>query len=279
VASPSRVPAVQRAIAHAPGVVALGPVERGEPGARFDVTLKLSPTSRRAFALTPGLRDAAHAAAGSEVLVGGPTAQEHDVRVAVAHDLNLFVPVVLTLVLAVLGALLRALVAPLLLLATVIVSFAAALGAGSFLFETVLGFPGMEPTVPLFAFVFLVALGIDYNIFLAARVREEARRHGTRDGTIRGLAATGAVITSAGVALAGTFLTLTVLPLYQFTEIGLVIALGVLLDTFLVRSVLVPALVLDIGSHFWWPSSLARGRPNDARRGYPRPAREPVREA
>jgi len=161
-------------------------------------------------------------------------------------------------------------------LSTVIASFAAALGVASFLFETVLGFPGIDPTVPLFAFVFLVALGIDYNIFLAARVREEARRHGTREGTIRGLAATGAVITSAGIALAGTFLTLAVLPLYQFTEIGLTIALGVLLDTFLVRSVLVPALLLDIGARVWWPSTLTRRHPDDGRREYGA-AREPGR--
>ena len=277
VARRSRVAAVRQAVIRTPGVAAVGPVERGAPGARFDVTLTPSPTSLRAFALIPGLRDAARAAGGRDVLVGGPTAQEHDVRVAVDRDLHLLVPVVLTLVLAGLCVLLRAVIAPLLLLATVIASFAAALGAGSFLFETVLGFPGIDPTVPLFAFVFLVALGIDYNIFLAARVREEARRHGTREGTIRGLAATGAVITSAGVALAGTFLTLAVLPLYQFTEIGLVIALGVLLDTFLVRSVLVPALLLDIGSRVWWPSALARGHPDDERRGYR--ACPPVQEA
>jgi putative drug exporter of the RND superfamily len=121
----------------------------------------------------------------------------------------------------------------------------------------IFGFAGVDPSFPLFAFIFLVALGIDYNIFLMARVREETLRHGTRQGMIRGLAVTGAVITSAGIVLAGTFSILALLPLVFLTEIGFVIAFGVLLDTFIVRSVLVPALVLDIGPRIWWPSRLA----------------------
>jgi putative drug exporter of the RND superfamily len=139
----------------------------------------------------------------------------------------------------------------------VIVSYFAALGIGAFFFENVFHFAGMDPSLPLFAFVFLVALGIDYNIFLMARVREEAITHGTRDGMIRGLAVTGAVITSAGLVLAGTFSTLAVLPLVTLTEIGFTIAVGVLIDTFIVRSLLVPALVLEIGDRIWWPSALA----------------------
>ena len=158
--------------------------------------------------------------------------------------------------------------APLLLVATVILSFAAAVGVGAVVFDVVFGFPGSDPSLPLFAFVFLVALGIDYNIFLMARVREETQRHGTRLGMVRGLAVTGGVITSAGIVLAGTFTVLAVLPLVFLTEIGFVIAFGVLLDTFLVRSVLVPALVLDVGPKVWWPSRLARAEaPSEERPG------------
>jgi putative drug exporter of the RND superfamily len=155
------------------------------------------------------------------------------------------------------------------LIATVIVSYLAALGIGAFFFENVFDFPGMGPDLPLFAFIFLVALGIDYNIFLMARVREEALTHGTRQGMIRGLAVTGAVITSAGVVLAGTFSTLATLPLVALTEIGFTVAVGVLIDTFIVRSLLVPALVLEIGDRVWWPSALARlaGRRHRERAG------------
>jgi putative drug exporter of the RND superfamily len=147
----------------------------------------------------------------------------------------------------------------------VIVSYLAALGIGAFCFEHVFDFPGMPPDLPLFAFVFLVALGVDYNLFLMARVREETLTHGTRDGTIRGLAVTGTVITSAGLVLAGTFSTLAVLPLVALTEIGFTIAVGVLIDTFIVRSLLVPALVLDIGDPIWWPSAPARSAANARR--------------
>ena len=147
--------------------------------------------------------------------------------------------------------------APLILTATVVLSFAASLGVGFVVFDVVFGFPGSSPDLALFAFVFLVALGIDYNIFLMARVREESQRHGAREGMLRGLAVTGGVITSAGVVLAGTFLVLAVLPLVFLTEIGFVVAFGVLLDTLVVRSILVPALVFDIGPRIWWPSSLA----------------------
>jgi putative drug exporter of the RND superfamily len=169
------------------------------------------------------------------------------------------VPIALLVVFLILVALLRAVTAPLVLIGTVILSYFAALGISAFLFENVFDFPGMAPDLPLFAFVFLVALGIDYNIFLMARVREETLAHGTRDGTIRGLAVTGGVITSAGIVLAGTFMTLAVLPLVMLTEIGVTIALGVLIDTFIVRSLLVPALVLEIGDRVWWPSALAHG--------------------
>jgi RND superfamily putative drug exporter len=149
-------------------------------------------------------------------------------------------------------------VAPVVLIGTVVLSFAAALGFSAVVFDVVFGFPGSDPSFPLFAFIFLVALGVDYNIFLMARVREEAHLHGTRPGMLRGLAVTGAVITSAGIVLAGTFSLLAVLPLVFLTELGFTIAFGVLLDTLIVRSILVPALVFDLGPAIWWPSRLAQ---------------------
>jgi RND superfamily putative drug exporter len=167
------------------------------------------------------------------------------------------IPIALAIVFLILTLLLRALIAPLLLIGTVILSFGAALGVSVVVYDVIFGFPGSDASLPLYAFVFLVALGIDYNIFLMARVREETLHHGTRTGMIRGLAVTGGVITSAGIVLAGTFSVLGVLPLVFLTQIGFVVAFGVLLDTFVVRSVLVPALVLDVGQRVWWPSRLA----------------------
>jgi RND superfamily putative drug exporter len=259
VTDPSKLDVVRAAAAGAPGVAEVSPrEERGPAGVKLEVTLEANPYSTAAFDLIPGLRDAVRSAAGDAVLVGGPSAQERDLRESTARDTLVIVPITLLVVFLILMALLRAVVAPLLLIATVIASFFAALGVGAFFFENVFRFDGIDPGLPLFAFIFLVALGIDYNIFLMARVREETLAHGTRAGTIRGLAATGAVITSAGVVLAGTFSTLAVLPLVALTEIGFTIAVGVLIDTFLVRSLLVPALVLDIGDRVWLPSSLAR---------------------
>jgi putative drug exporter of the RND superfamily len=241
-------------------------VERGPGGAKLEVTLEEDPYSTAGFDQVPGIREAAREVGGGGVLVGGPTAEEHDLRQSSARDNRLIVPIALIVVFLILAALLRAVVAPLVLIATVIVSYLAALGIGAFFFENVFDFPGMGPDLPLFAFVFLVALGIDYNIFLMARVREETLTHGTRDGMVRGLAVTGTVITSAGLVLAGTFSTLAVLPLVFLTEIGFVIAVGILIDTFLVRSLLVPALMLEIGDEIWWPSALARraGREREA---------------
>ncbi|MDQ4042122.1 MAG: MMPL family transporter, partial [Actinomycetota bacterium] len=235
-----------------------GPVERGEPGARFDVTLRADPYSDAAFAAVPRLRGAIREAGGEGTLLGGPTAEERDLRTSATRDNKVIPPIVLVVVALVLGALLRAVLLPLLLIGTVIASYLAALGVGAFFFEHVFGYAGMDPALPLFAFVFLVALGIDYNIFLMARVREEALRGGTRQGMVRGLAVTGAVITSAGIVLAGTFSALAILPLVALTEIGFTIAFGVLLDTFIVRSLLVPALVLELGPRVWWPSTLSR---------------------
>ncbi len=261
---------VRAAVAQAPGVAEVSPqVERGPSGAKLEVTLDQDPYSTAAFDLIPGIRDAAVEAAGEDVLVGGPTAEEYDLRQSATRDNRLIVPIALLVVFLILAALLRAITAPLVLIATVIVSYFAALGIGAFFFENVFGFDGMAPDLPLFAFIFLVALGIDYNIFLMARVREETITHGTRNGTIRGLAVTGTVITSAGLVLAGTFSTLAVLPLVPLTEIGFTIAVGVLIDTFLVRTLLVPALVLDIGDRVWWPSALAHHEPGRAASGSP----------
>ena len=266
----ARVDEVRVALARAPGVADVSDrAERGPAGAKLEVTLDKDPYSTAAFDLIPGIRAAARAAAGGEVLIGGPSAQEYDLRQSSAHDNRLIVPIALVVVFLILAALLRAIVAPLVLIATVVVSYFAALGVGAFFFENVFGFAGMGPDLPLFAFIFLVALGVDYNIFLMARVREETLVHGTRIGTVRGLAVTGAVITSAGLVLAGTFATLAALPLVALTEIGFTVAVGVLIDTFIVRSLLVPALVLEIGDRVWWPSALARvaARRDPARAG------------
>ncbi|GAA1197475.1 hypothetical protein GCM10009675_10970 [Prauserella alba] len=162
----------------------------------------------------------------------------------------------LVVIFAVLALLLRSLLAPLLLIATVVLSFAATMGVSALVFNHVLDFPGADPVVPLFGFVFLVALGIDYNIFLMTRVREETIRQGTRAGVLRGLTVTGGVITSAGVVLAATFAALAVLPILFLAQIAFIVAFGVLLDTLIVRSLLVPALAIDIGRHIWWPSRL-----------------------
>ncbi|MDQ1719337.1 MAG: putative drug exporter of the superfamily, partial [Pseudonocardiales bacterium] len=182
-----------------------------------------------------------------------------DVQTASVHDRNLIIPIVLLVIFIILALLLRALVAPLLLIVTVVLSFTATLGICGLAFTHVFNFAGADQSFPLFAFVFLVALGIDYNIFLMTRVREETLKFGTGQGILRGLAVTGGVITSAGVVLAATFTVLGVLPLVFLAEIGFAVAFGVLLDTILVRSVLVPALASELGSKIWWPSKLAAG--------------------
>jgi RND superfamily putative drug exporter len=257
VPDPSRAAAVASAVQRVPGVAAVQPGERGTGGVLLHATLRPDPFSKAAEAIVEPMRTAARQAGGPGVLVGGQTAIQLDGREAATRDTTVIVPIALVIVFVILMALLRAVIAPLLLIGTVILSFGASLGVSAVVYDLVFGFPGSDPSLPLYAFVFLVALGIDYNIFLMARVREETQRHGTRTGMIRGLAVTGGVITSAGIVLAGTFSVLGVLPLVFLTEIGFVVAFGVLLDTFLVRSVLVPALVLDIGQRVWWPSRLA----------------------
>jgi putative drug exporter of the RND superfamily len=194
-----------------------------------------------------------------DVLVGGTTAQEVDTLDSSIHDRALIIPIILAVITVILMLLLRSLLAPLLLVATTVVSYLSALGVGALVFDHLLGFPNADPTVPLYAFVFLVALGIDYNIFLMTRVREESLRHGTRRGVRRGVILTGGVITSAGVVLAATFAALGVIPLMFLAQLAFLVAFGVLLDASLVRALLVPALVYDIGDAVWWPSKLRHG--------------------
>jgi len=258
VPDPARVPAVRRALAEADGLVAsVGQAEMGPPGALVPVVLRANPYAPEALDAIPALRDVVRAAAPG-ALVGGQVAQDADLRDAARRDTLVVPPAALAVVLAILVVLLRSLLAPVLLLLTVVASFAAALGAGVLVSDRVFGFPAIDPTLPVSAFIFLVALGVDYNIFLMARAREEAERQGTRAGILAALAVTGGVITSAGVVLAGTFAVLAVLPLVALAQLGFIVAFGVLLDTLLVRSVLVPALVHDIGPAVWWPSRLGR---------------------
>lgn len=195
-----------------------------------------------------------------EALVGGVTATAVDTNDASIHDRNLIIPLVLVVILLILMMLLRSIVAPVLLVLTTVLSFGTALGVAAVVFNGVFDFPGADPAVPLYGFIFLVALGIDYNIFLMTRVREESVKHGTREGILRGLVITGGVITSAGLVLAATFSALAVIPILFLVQIAFIVAFGVLLDTFVVRSILVPALTYDIGKAIWWPSKLSRAR-------------------
>ncbi|MEW2386779.1 MMPL family transporter [Streptomyces venezuelae] len=247
-------------VAGASAVTASGRPGEGGPRivqgrARVDVTLEDAADSDAAKRTVVRLRDAVHRAGGSDSdsLVGGYTAQQYDTQRTAEHDRTLIVPVVLAIILVILVGLLRSLLLPLLLVATVALNFVATLGVSALVFQHVLGFSGTDSSVPLYGFVFLVALGVDYNIFLMSRVREESARHGTRQGVLRGLTATGGVITSAGVVLAATFAALGVIPLAFLVQIAFIVAFGVLLDTLVVRSLLVPALVRDIGRAAWWP--------------------------
>lgn len=259
-----------QAAAQTGGVAEVQPVEQAPNAdlARFNVIFTANPYSGQAFDTVERLRDRLAGSVGDGAIVGGPSAEERDVRAASVRDALVIVPLILIAVLVILALLLRAVVAPLLLMGTVILSFAAALGVSVLVFEYLFGFPGIDPSLPLLGFLFLVALGVDYNIFLMARVREESEAIGTRRGMLKGLAVTGGVITSAGFVLAGTFAVLGVLPLVALTELGFLVAFGVLLDTLIVRTILVPALTLDIGGRVWWPSALStREEAGEARLG------------
>ncbi len=221
----------------------------------LNATLELNPDSVEARDVIPDIRTAVHAI-DPEILVGGSTAIAFDTDVSANRDNRTIIPIVLFIITIILGFLLRSIFAAALLLGTVVLSFFATLGVCQLVFEHIFGFKGADTSFPLFAFIFLVALGIDYNIFLMTRVREESAKIGTRAGVIKGLTVTGGVITSAGIVLAATFGVLGILPLVFLAELGFAVAFGVLLDTLIVRTILVPALVHDIGGKVWWPSKL-----------------------
>jgi RND superfamily putative drug exporter len=258
IGNPGAVVPLRSAFAATPGIAGVTPPAVRAGYAYLEGTLTVPPDGQAAYATIDRVRAAVHAVPGADAKVGGQTAINLDVQRADAHDRNLIIPIILVVVFVILGLLLRALVAPLILTATVVLSFAAALGISSVFFNHVFGFGDADTSFPLLVFLFLVALGIDYNIFLMTRVREEALRRDARHGAIVGLATTGGVITSAGFVLAGTFAVLATIPATFLTELGFAVALGILLDTIVVRSVLVTALNLDLGRWMWWPSALAR---------------------
>ncbi|WFF06152.1 efflux RND transporter permease subunit [Micromonospora sp. WMMD1076] len=268
--TPQAAQAVLAAASGVDGVASARPGAAGDRVAQIDVVLTAEPGSAASDRAVVALRDAVSAVPDSAppavegadapdgALVGGSVAATYDSNEANTEDLQLILPLILLLVGAVLVLLLRGLLAPLLLVLTVIGSFFASLGAAWLLFDHVLDFPALDSGVLLLAFVFLVALGVDYNIFLVTRAREDARRAGTRDGMLSALRVTGGVITSAGVLLAAVFAVLGVLPLITLTQIGIIVCIGVLLDTLLVRTVLVPALAFLLGDRFWWPGRITR---------------------
>jgi RND superfamily putative drug exporter len=258
VANPAQAAPVRTAFAGVSGITGVtGPLVSGGH-AYFQGTLTSAPDSTAAYDTVDRVRTAVHAVPGAAALVGGNTAVTLDIANAADHDRNLIIPLILLLVFVILALLLRAIVAPVMLILTVVLSFGAALGVSSLFFNHVFNYGNADNSFPLFVFVFLVALGIDYNIFLMTRVREEALHRGPRRGALTGLSATGGVITSAGAVLAGTFAALSTLPVTFLAEIGFAVAFGVLLDTIIVRSVLVTALNLDLGRWVWWPSALFR---------------------
>jgi RND superfamily putative drug exporter len=249
---------VADAVAGTEGIEAVAEPQVTGDDALIEATLADPADSQAAYDTIDRLRAGLDDVGDGRALVGGNTAVNLDVQTASQQDNRLIIPLIMIVVLLVLGVLLRAIVAPVILIATVVLSYGAALGISALIFDWTLGVGTTDSSFPLFVFVFLVALGIDYNIFLMTRVREEAHDHGTRRAALIGLSATGGVITSAGLVLAATFAVLGTLPLTFLTQLGIAVALGVLLDTLIVRSVLVTALNLDVGRHMWWPSRLAQ---------------------
>ncbi|MEP6799705.1 MAG: MMPL family transporter [Lapillicoccus sp.] len=258
IASAGSEQAVLAAATATPGVVSARTSDRGDGLVQVDAVLRDLPGSEASYDTVRALRDHLRAIPGADAVVGGSVAGTLDAKDAAGRDQAVIAPLILLVVLVILIVLLRSLVAPLLLIGTVVLSCAAALGAGQWAFTHVFDFPALDTSVPLLAFLFLVALGVDYNIFLTTRARQEAERSGTARGIRRAVAVTGGVITSAGVLLAAVFTVLGVLPLITLTQIGIIVGFGVLLDTLLVRTVLVPALVTMLGRRVWWPSELGR---------------------
>ena len=265
----TKLAAVTAAVKSAPGVTAVVPMLDGMPTpggatpaikivngrAILNVTLDKAPDSVEAGNDIPKIREIAHFADATS-LVGGTSAVYYDVRSANKRDNHTIIPIILFVITLILGLLLRSILSAVVLLGTVVLSYFATLGVCALVFNHIFGFAGGDNSFPLFAFIFLVALGIDYNIFLMTRVREESGKIGTRAGVIKGVTVTGAVITSAGIVLAATFAVLGLLPLVPLAELGFAVGFGVLLDTIIVRSILVPALVHEIGPKIWWPSKL-----------------------
>lgn len=268
VADRAHLPAVEAAVGGVAGVDQVRPGASGTTSAgdlaTLSVTGEAAPGSAAERALVEDLRAAVHGIPGADALVGGAPATDVDARAGAWADLLLVVPLVLVVVAVVLALLLRSLVAPLVLLGVNIVSTVATIGAGAWLGRTLLGFDALDTPVPLLAFLFLVALGIDYTIFLVHRVRSEVPGHGTRGAVVRGVSTTGVVITSAGIVLAGVFAALGVLPLVTLGQLGLIVGLGVVVDTMVVRTLLAPALIALLGDRFWWPGDPARDRPRHA---------------
>jgi len=257
VTNSDQVDEVRSALAEVPGLgQQTDVIDIGGGRSYFEATVGADISSTDAFDIVEAAREAAHGVSGADAQVGGGAAFYLDTKIASDRDNRVIMPIVLIVVFLILIGLLRSLLAPLLLMGTVVLSFGAALGLSSLLFDYVFGFAGSDPGFPLFVFVFLVALGVDYNIFLMSRVREETVTHGTRRGSLIALSSTGGVITSAGLVLAATFLVLGSIPFVFLAELGVAVALGVLLDTMIVRSVLVTALNLDLGGKIWWPSKL-----------------------
>uniref|UniRef100_A0A5Q5CB20 MMPL domain protein n=1 Tax=Mycobacterium sp. (strain JLS) TaxID=164757 RepID=A0A5Q5CB20_MYCSJ len=245
---------LQRAISETPGVVSADPAGTSPTGlTQWSVVLSAEPASDEAFSTVDALRENVRGV-DSSALVGGSDAQARDISSAASRDRMVVIPTILAVVLVVLYVLLRSALAPLILVAVTVLSALAALGLGGWASVHLFGFPALDDTTPLFAFLFLVALGVDYTIFLVTRAREETPDHGTRQGIVRAVSATGAVITSAGIVLAAVFCVLGVLPLIVLTQLGIIVGLGILLDTFLVRTVIIPALFTLIGPKIWWPA-------------------------
>jgi RND superfamily putative drug exporter len=253
VAKAAQAEEVKSLVENVDGVASVSIGESDGKITQLNVILDAEGQSEEAYAAIKLMRDEVDKATGADAKVGGLDAQALDVKDAYAHDQLVVIPLILILVFVVLVILLRSFVAPVLLLLTVVASFFASMGAGWLIFTSVLGFPALDLSVFLFSFLFLVALGVDYNIFLVTRAKEEAEKVGTRQGMIKALSATGGVITSAGILLAAVFAVLGVLPLVALAQIGVIVCIGVLLDTLLVRTVIVPALAFMTGKKFWWP--------------------------
>jgi putative drug exporter of the RND superfamily len=281
---PSDVAAVTRRLDRLPQiarVVPSGQASRDRRAVALDAILRSDPYKKAALNVVPTMREAGQAAApaGVTVQIGGGSAIQHDYDAASERDIKVIVPLALLVIAIILAVLLEAIVAPLVLIASVIVSFFGTLGASMLFIRFVVGDAGVDTSIPTFAFIFLVALGIDYTIFLMSRVREEARKYGTKEGMLRAVGATGPVITSAGVILAGTFSVLMTLPVTFTFDLGFIVALGILLDTFVVRTIMVPSAVELIGDKIWWPST-ATGKTRllreEAAEEQPEPERQPA---